>query len=55
MSGRITRADLQAALPDVRSTLHLPSLHQPVDICRDRWGIPHIRAASEHDAFLRAS
>ena len=52
MSSRITRADLQAALPDVTSTLHLPGLHRPVDICRDRWGIPHIRATSEHDAFF---
>jgi len=52
MSTRITRADLQAALPDVTSTLHLPGLHQPVAICRDRWGIPYIRAEDEHDAFF---
>ncbi len=52
MSSRITHADLQAALPDVTSTLHLPGLQQPVDICRDAWGIPHIRAENEHDAFF---
>ena len=52
MSSRITRADLQAALPDVTSTLHLPGLHRSVDVCRDRWGIPHIRAEDEHDAFF---
>ena len=52
MSTRVTPADLQAALPDMRSTLHLPDLHQPVEIVRDRWGIPHIRAANEHDAFV---
>ena len=52
MSSRITHADLQAALPDVTSTLHMPGLQQPVDICRDAWGIPHIRAEHEHDAFF---
>jgi penicillin amidase len=52
MSSRITHADLQAALPDVTSTVHLPGLQQPVDICRDAWGIPHIRAENEHDAFF---
>lgn len=52
MLRHITRAALQAALPDVTSSLHLPGLHRPVDVCRDRWGIPHIRAADEHDAFF---
>ena len=52
MSSRITHTDLQAALPDVTSTLHLPGLQQPVEICRDAWGIPHIRADNEHDAFF---
>ena len=52
MSSRITHADLQAALPDVTSILHMPGLQQPVDICRDALGIPHIRADNEHDAFF---
>ena len=52
MSSRITHADLQAALPDVTSTLRMPGLQQPVAICRDAWGIPHIRAENEHDAFF---
>jgi penicillin amidase len=52
MPSRITHADLQAALPDVTSTLHLSGLQQSVDICRDQWGVPHIRAESEHDAFF---
>ncbi len=52
MPSRITPADLQAALPDVTSTLHLPGLQQPVDICRDQWGIPHLRAENEHDLFF---
>ena len=52
MSTRVTPADLQAALPDMTSTLHLPDVHQQVDIVRDRWGVPHIRTANEHDAFV---
>ena len=52
MSRRLTPADLQNALPDVTSTLNLPGLEKPVAICRDRWGVPHLRAASEHDAFF---
>lgn len=49
---RITQADLHAALPDVTSTLRLPGLWQPVEVVRDAWGIPHIRAANEHDVFF---
>ena len=49
---RLTPADLAAALPDLTSTVHAPGLQQPVEIARDRWGIPHIRAATEHDAFF---
>lgn len=52
MSKRITRADLEAALPDTTTTQRLAALHQSVDIFRDHWGIPHIRAADEHDVFF---
>src|SRR5262245_20723304 len=52
MSSRITHADLQAALPDVTTTLHMSGLQQPVDICRQHCGIPHIRAENEYDAFF---
>ena len=48
----ISRADLEAALPDLTSTHQLPGLEHPVDVVRDRWGIPHIRSASVHDAFF---
>ncbi|MCZ6874192.1 MAG: penicillin acylase family protein [bacterium] len=52
MSKRITQADLHTALPDVTSTLSVSGLQQTVEIIRDRWGVPHIRAATEHDAFF---
>ena len=32
--------------------LAIPGLRQPVEILRDRWGIAHIYARSEHDLFL---
>ncbi len=48
----LTFEDLEAALPDVSSTIRAPGLRESVDVVRDRWGIPHIRAASEHDAFF---
>src|ERR1700709_764443 len=30
----------------------VPGLHEPAEIRVDRWGIPHIRAASRRDVFL---
>ena len=48
----ITRADLEAALPDLTSTVKLRGLEHPVDVVRDAWGIPHIRAETVHDAFF---
>jgi penicillin G amidase len=38
-------------LPDLESPATVPGLLLAVDVRRDRWGIPHIRAASELDAF----
>ena len=52
MTREITRNDLQAALPDVTSPLSLPGLREPVQVLRDPWGIPHIRAADEWDLFF---
>lgn len=49
---RLTRADLEAALPDVRSPVRVPGLGGPVEILRDPQGIPHVRAGSVADAFF---
>jgi penicillin G amidase len=35
-----------------RTPLTLPGLEHPVEILRDRWGINHIYAQSEHDLFF---
>lgn len=49
---KINTEDLHASLPDVASTMHLAGLTQPVAIYRDRWGVPHIKAANENDLFF---
>ena len=33
-------------------TLRVAGLMQPVEVLRDRWGVPHIYAANEHDLFF---
>ncbi len=48
----ISADDLRAAVPDLTGTLRLPGLEGPVEIVRDRLGVPHVRAGSTHDAFF---
>lgn len=43
---------LQRSLPDVTSTQPLSGLSGHVDVFRDNWGIPHIRAQSSDDLFF---
>ena len=38
-------------LPDFNSAAVVPGLSGKVDLRRDTWGIPHVRAASHLDAF----
>ena len=49
---RLTQADLADALPDLESAIRIGELDGAVDIVRDAWGVPHIRATTEHDAFF---
>ena len=44
--------ELQAAVPPLTGEINLPGLESPVEVYRDRYGIPHIRAAGEADAFF---
>jgi penicillin G amidase len=39
-------------LPITRGSLGLPGIEAPVEIARDRWGIPSIRAQSDADAWF---
>ena len=49
---KLTEADLQRALPDMSSTYRLPGLDGSIEIIRDGYGIPHVRAATMHDVFF---
>jgi len=40
------------ALPQTSGTLAVAGLAQPVRVIRDRFGVPHITAQSEHDLFF---
>jgi penicillin amidase len=43
---------LRQSLPQLAGTLALPGLRAPVDIVRDRHGVPHIYAGNVEDAFF---
>lgn len=45
-------AALRRPLPRTSGTLPLPGLSAPVQVIRDRWGVPHIYAASTEDLFM---
>ncbi|MCS7050911.1 MAG: penicillin acylase family protein, partial [Thermomicrobium sp.] len=42
----------QRSLPIASGRLAIPGLEAPVAIVRDRWGIPHISARTDHDAWF---
>lgn len=48
----ITDEQLHAAIPDLSGTQRLPGLGTAVDLFRDQWGIPHIKARTERDLFF---
>lgn len=43
---------LRRPLPQTRGTVRLPGLKGPVEVIRDRWGVPHIYADSSEDLFF---
>ncbi|HEX9370916.1 MAG TPA: penicillin acylase family protein, partial [Roseiflexaceae bacterium] len=45
-------AALRRSLPRTSGTLELPGLEAPVQVLRDRWGVPHIYARSNADLFM---
>ena len=49
---RLLKRALGARLPQTRGTLLLPGLHSTVTVRRDRYGIPHIEAQDDHDAWF---
>ena len=49
--GRL-KARAEAALSQIAGEIRLPGLEQPVEVIRDRWGVPHIYARTTHDLFF---
>ena len=45
-------ASTAAAQAPQRDTIRVPGLTQPVEVLRDRRGVPHIYAQNEHDLFF---
>lgn len=43
---------LWASLPALDGQVTAPGVTAPVEVLRDRWGVPHIRAASPADAYF---
>ena len=50
-AGRL-RARAEAALSQTTGEIRLAGLEQPVEVIRDRWGIPHIYARTVRDLFF---
>ena len=48
----IGAAELTAAIPRLSGTLQLEGLQGKVEVYRDEFGIPHVRAGNERDAFF---
>ena len=51
MAASSTPIDPAAHLPDFKAAAAIPGLSGKVDLWRDSWGIPHIKAGSFKDAF----
>jgi penicillin amidase len=51
-----TSVELLAAakktLAQLDGQINVPGLRQPVEVLRDRWGVPHIYAQNQHDLFF---
>jgi penicillin amidase len=45
-------AFLRSFLPQTEGSAAVPGLHGPVEIIRDRWGVPHLYAEDEDDLFF---
>src|SRR2546423_12425044 len=45
-------ARAKAVLPQLQGELAAPGLQQPVEVLRDRWGVPHIYAKNADDLFF---
>src|SRR6266566_5176503 len=42
----------QAVLAQLEGEIRVPGLKEPVEVLRDRWGVPHIYAKNADDLFF---
>jgi penicillin G amidase len=49
------REKAKAGLPPIEGQLRVEGLHAPVEVIRDRWGVPHVYATNAHDLFFAAN
>ncbi|BBK31593.1 penicillin amidase [Stella humosa] len=52
MAAAIGEAAARAAIPPLDGRMTLAGIGGPVDIFRDQWGVPHIRAGNPADCFF---
>ena len=52
MKIKLEHEDLENALPSLTGTISLDGLEHQVEIYRDQYGVPHMRAQSVRDAFF---
>ena len=52
ISEKLNRQDLKSAIPSLKGSVQLRGLQGTVKVFRDRYGIPHMKAESELDAFF---
>jgi penicillin amidase len=50
-SGKLL-AQAKKSLAQLDGEIAIPGLEQPVEVLRDRWGVPHIYAQNQHDLFF---
>src|SRR5499426_2131515 len=49
---RTAESPVERRLPQVSGTLVAVGLSAPVQVVRDKWGVPHITAANQDDLFF---
>ena len=52
LTATLLTAALRRPLPQTSGTMAAPGLRAPVEILRDRWGVPHIYARNNADLFF---
>jgi penicillin amidase len=52
VGGAVVYSLLRRSVPSSKGSVRLQGLDSPVEVIRDRWGVPHIYAGSVRDALF---